>query len=120
MNGKSSKASKNSLSALARSPPEGKVTLTMPEPYKDYQGMTRWLLKKGGGLNMIYTGKGFSVECLSEKPGPDNIIYTGNPENDYLKSQHSRQQTILDKLGAVNHLLQVYAPGGRSSYSGHG
>jgi hypothetical protein len=91
-------------------PPDGRVTLTMPEAYQDYRGMTRWLLKTGGGLDMIYTGKGFSVECLSEQPGPDNIIYTGNPENDYLKSQHSRQQTILDKLGAVNHLLQAYEP----------
>jgi peroxiredoxin len=91
-------------------PPEGRVYLTMPETYQDYRGMTRWLLKKGGGLDMIYTGKSFSVECLAEKPGPDNIIYTDNPENDYLKSQHRRQQTILDKLGAINHLLQVYQP----------
>jgi peroxiredoxin len=91
-------------------PHDGRVTLTMPDPYKDYKGMTRWLLKKGGGLDMIYTGKGFSVECRAEKPGPDNIIYTSNPENDYLKAQHRRQQTILDKLGAVNHLLQVYQP----------
>jgi peroxiredoxin len=91
-------------------PSDGRVTLIMPEPYQNYQGMTRWLLKKGGGLDMIYTGKEFSVECLSEQPGPDNIIYTGNPENEYLKSQHLRQQTILDKLGAVNHLLQVYLP----------
>jgi peroxiredoxin len=91
-------------------PSNGRVALTMPEPYQNYQGMTRWLLKKGGGLDMIYAGKGFSVECLSEQPGPDNIIYTGNPENDFLKSQHRRQQIILDKLGAVNHLLQVYAP----------
>jgi len=90
-------------------PPDGRVTLTMPEAYQDYQGMTRWMLKKGGGLDMIYTGKGFSVECLAEKPNSENIIYTGNPENDYLKSQHSRQQKILDKLGAVNHLLQVYS-----------
>jgi peroxiredoxin len=82
----------------------------MPEAYQDYQGMTRWLLKKGGGLDMIYTGKSFSVECLSDQPGPDNIVYTGNPENDYLKSQHTRQQTILDKLGAINHLLQIYGP----------
>jgi peroxiredoxin len=91
-------------------PRNGRVILVMPSAFQDYRGMTRWLLKKGGGLDMIYTGKGFSVECLSEQPGPDNIIYTGNPENDYLKSQHERQQTILDKLGAVNHLLQVYSP----------
>ncbi|WP_320042986.1 hypothetical protein [uncultured Desulfobacter sp.] len=57
---------------------------------------------------MIYAGKGFSVECLSGKPGPENIIYTDNPENDYLTAQHRRQQTILDRLGAVNHMLQVY------------
>jgi peroxiredoxin len=91
-------------------PQDGRVTLTMPETHQDYRGMTRWLLKKGGGLDMIYTGNRFSVECLSEQPAPDNIIYTGNPENDYLKSQHLRQQTILDKLGAINHLLQIYGP----------
>jgi len=59
---------------------------------------------------MIYVGKDFSVECLSEKPNDQNIIYTDNPENDFLKAQHNRQRTILDKMGAVNHLLQVYQP----------
>ncbi len=91
-------------------PLDGRVTLVMPEAYQDYRGMTRWLLKKGGGLDMIYTGKGFSVECLSEQPGPDTIIYTDNPENDFLKDRHQRQQAVLDRLGAINHLLQVYAP----------
>lgn len=90
--------------------PDGQVTLVMPDAHKEYWGMTRWLLKNGGGLDMIYTGKGFSVECLSEQPGPDNIIYTGNPENDFLAFRHRRQQKVLDKLGAVNHLLQVYPP----------
>ena len=87
---------------------DGGVTLVMPEAYQDYRGMTRWMLKTGGGLDMIYVGKGFSVECLSEHPSDKNIIYTGNPENDYLKAQHHQQQIILDKLGAVNHFLQVY------------
>ena len=82
----------------------------MPETYQDYRGMTRWMLKKGGGLDMIYVGKDFSVECLSEHPGPDNIIYKDNPENDYLSAQSQRQQVILKKLEAVNHLLQAYAP----------
>jgi hypothetical protein len=89
---------------------DGSLTLAMPEAYQDYRGMTRWMLKTGGGLDMIYMGKGFSVECLSKHPNDKNIIYTGNPENDYLKDQHHRQQTILDKLGAVNHFLQVYTP----------
>ena len=90
---------------------EGRVTLIMPEANKNYRGMTRWLLKSGGGLDMIYVGKEFSVECLSKKPGPGNIIYTNNPENDYLAAQHRRQQAILDKLQAVNHFLKVYTPG---------
>jgi len=38
---------------------------------------------------MIYTGKGFSVECLAEQPNDKNIIYTGNSENDYLKLPES-------------------------------
>ncbi len=91
-------------------PKDGRVILVMPEAYQAYRGMTRWLLKNGGGLDMIYAGKGFSVECLSEKPSPETIIYTNNPENDYLVTQHRLQQTILDRLGAVNHLLQVYPP----------
>jgi peroxiredoxin len=91
-------------------PPDGRVSLVMPEAHQAYRGMTRWLLKSGGGLDMIYTGNGFSAECLSEQPGPETIIYTGNPENDYLATQHRHQQTILDRLGAINHLLQVYPP----------
>ena len=63
---------------------DGQVTLVLPDEYKDYRGMTRWLLKSGGGLDMIYVGRSFSVECLSEKPNAENIIYTGNPENDFL------------------------------------
>ena len=91
-------------------PQDGLVILVMPEVHKNYRGMTRWLLKSGGGLDMIYTGRGFSVECLSEHPAPDNIIYTGNPENNFLAAQHLSQQIILDRLGAVNHLLKVYSP----------
>ena len=91
-------------------PPNGRVTLIMPKIYQDYRGMTRWMLKKGGGLDMIHVGKDFSVECLSEHPGPDNIIYKDNPENDYLSAQNQRQQVILKKLEAVNHLRQAYAP----------
>lgn len=90
----------------------GRVTLNMPKAYQDYRGMTRWLLKRGGGLDMIYTGKGFSVECLSETPNDQNIIYTGNPENDFLSARYNRQRIILNKLTAVNQLLQVYqSPG---------
>lgn len=91
-------------------PPSGRLTLIMPDDYKDYRGMTRWMLKSGGGLDMIYVGRGFAVECLSEHPNDENIIYTGNPENEFLKTRHQRQKTVLDKLGAVNYLLQVYQP----------
>jgi len=90
--------------------PDGRVTLVMPDAFKTYRGMTRWMLKTGGGLDMIYVGKGFSVECLSKYPGDETIQYTGSPENDFLKAQYRRQETILKKLGAVNHFLQVYPP----------
>lgn len=88
---------------------DGSVTLVMPEAYQDYKGMTRWMLKTGGGLDMIYVGKGFSVECLSKHPNDKNIVYTDNPENDYLREQYHHRQTVLDKLGAVNPFLQVYS-----------
>jgi len=101
---------KNLAVQSGKIPPDGWVALVMPEAYKAYRGMTRWMLKKGGGLDMIYTGKGFSVECLSEHPSSNNIIYKNNSENDYLSAQGNHQQTILKKLGAINHLLQVYSP----------
>ena len=75
--------------------PDGRVTLVMPDEYKTYRGMTRWMLKTGGGLDMIYAGKGFFVECLSDKPSDETIIYIGNPENDFLKVQHKRQQAVM-------------------------
>ncbi len=90
--------------------PEGRVFLVMPDAYHNYRGMTRWLLNTGGGLDMIYTGRGFAVECLSEHPGEENIIYTDNPENNFLRAQFRRQQTILEKIEAVNYMLQVYPP----------
>jgi peroxiredoxin len=90
--------------------PEGRVTLVMPDEYKIYRGMTRWMLKTGGGLDMIYAGKGFSVECLSDKPSNETIVYTGDPENIFLRNQFKRQQAVLERLEAVNHLLQVYTP----------
>jgi hypothetical protein len=92
-------------------PPDGRVRLAMPEAFGDYRGMTRWMLTQGGGLDMIYTGAEFSVACLSDRPERRNIIYTGNPENEFLSEQHLRQRSVLDKLGAMDHLLRVYAPG---------
>ncbi len=90
--------------------PEGRVLLVMPDAYHNYRGMTRWLLNTGGGLDMIYTGRGFAVECLSEHPSEENIIYTGNPENDFLRAQSQRQQAVLEKIEAVSYMLQVYPP----------
>lgn len=96
--------------SLGKIPEDGRVTLIMPETYQHYRGMTRWMLKKGGGLDMIFTGKDFSVECLSPQPSKDNIIYKNNPDNNYLSAQGQHQHEILNKLGAVNHLLQAYSP----------
>ena len=63
--------------------------------------MVGWLFRGGGMGGNIVLEKSFDFAVR---------IVELSKYNDFLKAQHNRQRTILDKMRAVNHLLQVYQP----------
>ncbi|MDR2005361.1 MAG: thioredoxin family protein [Prevotella sp.] len=87
----------------------GKTRLSLPEKYKNYRGLTQWLLTEGGGLTMIFAGgENFSVSCTEAQPSEDNIIYKNTSENTYLNSRHKRQQKIFGKIEAMQMATSAY------------
>lgn len=92
-------------------PPDGRVRLRIPERYRSYQGMGRWMLREGGGLDMVINGESFSVECLSDQPNDDNIIYTGSVENAFLRENYREQEVLLNRYSAIRMVAQAYPPG---------
>jgi len=92
-------------------PAGGKFALTIPADYAPYTGMCRWLItntKEGGGLDMTIPGHGFSVSCMADKPGLDNIVYKGYDPVNRLNRLYAAQQTIVDKSQTMVRAAQLY------------
>lgn len=92
-------------------PQDGKLQLVIPEKYKDYSGMTRWMLTSapGGGLDLIVNGESFSVECLDKSPTEQSIKYSNSLENIYVNQQYKRQQAIFQKIDAMKMASQAFS-----------
>ncbi len=87
----------------------GRARLSLPDKMKGYRGMTRWMLKGGGGLDIIFAGEGnFSVSCTDANPSQENIVYTGSKENTYLAPRYTRQQNILGRIEAMRMAAGLY------------
>lgn len=87
----------------------GKVQLIIAEDYKNYRGMMRWLLVKGGGLEMVVSGaENMSVFCTETQPSEESIIYSNSSENNYLRGHYARQQRILPKVDALRMAVKLY------------
>ena len=87
---------------------DGRLTLTIPNQYKNYRGMSRWLLRNGGGLDFAINGESFSVSCTEANPNDDNIIYEGSKENRFTNAYYARQQALFQKLEALNGMQRAY------------
>lgn len=88
---------------------QGKTKIILPEKYKNHRGMTQWLLRKGGGLDIIIAGgENVSVSCLEAQPSEESIKYTQSSENTYLIDRYARQQRILAKVDAMRMSAEVY------------
>ena len=92
-------------------PADGKVVLEIPETHRSYAGMARWMLKNGGGLDFVLNGESFSVECLSDQPNEDNIIYTGTIENKFLLANYREQEQLRLRYEAMRIGLAAYPEG---------
>ncbi len=94
-------------------PEGGRFRLKISDGYSPYTGMSRWLLtntKEGGGLDMLITGKDFSVSCTSDKPDQKNIIYTGNPGIKLTDSLLQKQEEILTRYQLMRRSVKVFGP----------
>lgn len=92
-------------------PANGKFTLKIPKKYSPYTGMCRWLITgsaEGGGLDMAIPGYDFSVSCLSDKPGNDNISFQGFDAVNELNKLNTLQQIILDKFETMSKAALLY------------
>ncbi len=91
-------------------PSDGRLVLELPESRKGYAGMVRWLLRSGGGLDMVWNGEHFSVECLSATPSEENIVFTGSVENPFLNKNFREQELLLAQFEAMDLAIKAYPP----------
>ncbi|MCT4288147.1 alkyl hydroperoxide reductase [Elizabethkingia anophelis] len=92
-------------------PADGKFILNIPEEYRTYTGMSRWLItnsREGGGLDMYIPGHDFSVSCESVIPNDKNIIYTKNVGNRKLNDLYSTQEVIIQRYETMQQALKVF------------
>ncbi|WP_276835922.1 peroxiredoxin family protein [Chryseobacterium cucumeris] len=92
-------------------PDDGKFTLVVPKQYVPYQGMSRWLItnsEDGGGLDMVISGRDFSVSCQESKPNDTNIIYSGNAEVAELRDLYKRQQEIIMRYTSMQQAMKSF------------
>ena len=87
---------------------KGHVTLILPEKYKDYRGMGRWMLKDRGGLDFIVNGTDFSISCVDAVPSEKSIIYSKDEENYFLRNQLTAQQNLLKKIEGLLLVDEAY------------
>ena len=91
-------------------PSDGRLTLELPKERAGYSGMVRWLLRSGGGLDMVWSGENYSVECLSPSPSEENIIFTGSVENPFLNKNFHEQEQLLAQFEAMELATKAYPP----------
>lgn len=92
-------------------PPNGIISLVIPNEYAPYTGMCRWLITntdEGGGLDMAVPGYGFIVTCLSQQPSINNIQWHGHDAMNELNRLYKEQQLIIDKFETISKATQLY------------
>jgi peroxiredoxin len=87
---------------------QGFTQIEIPSAYRGRTGFVSWRLKQGGGLDFIVDGKEMEITCAEARPNGDNVFYTPAVEqNFYMQNDRNRQQ-LLNKVGALQYILDVY------------
>ncbi|MDR1737948.1 MAG: thioredoxin family protein [Candidatus Symbiothrix sp.] len=85
-------------------PQTGRFGFTLPDKYKDYVGIVRFQMGKGGS-NLVMNHENYS---LAMNFAGNNIAITGSAENDDLQALMQQQQAIYNKLEVVYRGLMLY------------
>lgn len=89
---------------------KGQTVLSLPKGRETFQGMSKFMLIGGGGLEIILNSEpDFTISCTEALPDMSNIFYIGSEENNFLFSQYRKQGEILDKSSVIGTALQVYS-----------
>ncbi|MDR0505228.1 MAG: redoxin domain-containing protein [Dysgonamonadaceae bacterium] len=89
---------------------EGKTFLALPEMYRDFIGMSKFMIVGEGGLEIILNREPeFTVSCTEAMPNMSNIHYVGSAENNFLFEQYGKQIKIIERTLAVEEILQLYS-----------
>jgi len=90
---------------------KGQAVLTVPAEYRNWRGMSNFVLTDGGGLEIILNSeKDFIAGCTVAQPTANDIYYTGSAENSFLMEKYKLQPDLLNKAGIVAAAMQAYAP----------
>ena len=92
-------------------PESGKFVLKVPENLFPYEGMARWLLtnsETGGGLDLMITGKDFSVKCNESMPDESNIVYSKDTEKLDFDELYKQQQGIIMRYNAMKQAVNSF------------
>ena len=89
--------------------PKGEATLIIPEKYKGYKGACIWNLEDLGEISFIINNENFTISCTEAYPTDENITYQGSIENDFRKTNYSREQKLIKKIQLVNYGLSLYS-----------
>jgi hypothetical protein len=88
---------------------QGQAVLMLPEHYKTFVGMSKFMIVHEGGLEIILNREpDFTISCTEALPDMSNIYYIGTAENNFLFGQYQEQGKILEKAGIVGAALQLY------------
>jgi len=87
----------------------GKTVLMLPERYKTFAAMSKFMIVREGGTEIVLNREPeFTVSCTEAQPNINNIHYVGTPENSFFFGQYQKQGKILEKEVAVEGMLQLY------------
>jgi hypothetical protein len=96
---------------------DGKTVLTVPEQYKTFVGLSKFMIVGEGGLEIILNRENeFTVSCTEALPDITNIHYIGTAENNFLFRQYQKQGKILDKADVIEGASQLYTSPEESLY----
>ncbi len=91
--------------------PEGDTLfIDLPAAYAGYRGMARWMLRGGGGIDMVLNGEDFRVVCLAEHPTEEHIRFQGSKENRFLLAQYQKRQLLVERYAVMQAAMRLYEP----------
>jgi peroxiredoxin len=87
----------------------GNASFKLPEKYKDYAGIVNCDLGEKGSLKIIMNHETFSIIGKDAGLSENTISFSNSKENDFFKTQMTKQQALFGKIQTIYNGLSAYA-----------